>query len=305
MASPLSTLSAEQLANIAIAAQPQVAQGRVNSRIPLLAQADSRCFGVHIEQPIGPSLQWGETHRPFPLMSVIKPYLLLYLLQQHGMDQVFQWVGMTPSESSFNSLAQLKADQGWPRNPMINSGALVLSSHLPGQTGAECCEHLRHWLTQQANCQLWLDETLLGSVRQAGREPNHALIQYLTETEHLRAPDRTLDIYEHICCLSCQLTDLARLGRLLAFPSTAVNHRHRCAVNALMLTCGLYEASPDYAVRVGLPMKSGISGALLAIVPNQAVIATYSPALDTQGNPTAGLAFIEHLAADVSLSLFG
>jgi len=290
-------------------------QGQVAQRIPLLAEADPQWFAVAVRDQADRSHQLGEIDRPFPLMSVIKPLQLLYLLEHYGADQVFEWVGMQPSDAPFNSLDQLTADKGKPRNPMINSGAIALADKLPGQDGTDRCQRFNTWLNQQAGCCLKLDQLLLASVRSAGREPNQALVRCLNQTGGLRDPEAALDAYEQICCLSGTVCDLADLGSLLALdrsPITAqpvaaqpVVAQHRCIVNAIMLTCGLYEASATYAVRVGLPMKSGISGALVAVVPHQGTIACYSPALDRIGNPIAGIALVEMLSRQLQLSVFG
>lgn len=291
-------------------ARQQVTQGQVAKRIPFLAQADSRWFAVAIHADKNPYHSLGEVDRPFPLMSVIKPFQFLYLLEHYGAEQVLDWVGVAPSDAPFNSLNQLKADGGKPRNPMINSGAITLSDKLPGQDSTDRCQRFCIWLNQKAGCQLTLDQTMLASVRLAGREPNQALVHVLTETGRLYDAAVALDTYEQICCLSGTVHDLTSLGDLLAIDRSAIAPQqiaaqHRRTVNATMLTCGLYEASATYAVRIGLPMKSGISGAFLAIVPHQGTIACYSPALDRIGNSVASVALVETLSHQLQLSLFG
>ncbi|MBD2256937.1 glutaminase [Pseudanabaena sp. FACHB-2040] len=295
-------LDPAQLAAWAKEAAAKAAQGQVNTRISLLAQSDPAWFAAQIMTREG-TWSWGDTERVFPLMSVVKPFLLLYLLEHCGQEQVFRWVGMTPSDAPFNSLEQLIADGGWPRNPMINSGAIALSAHL-AEASQDATGHLCSWLNQQAGCDLRLDEDLLASVRQAGREPNQALLKVLVQAGQVQHSEAALDAYERACCLSGRIEDLAKLGKLLTFEQ-AVAYQHRCTVNALMLTCGLYEASSASAVRVGLPLKSGISGALLAVVPGWGAIAAYSPALDSVGNPVAALAWVKQLAQGLRLSVFG
>ncbi|WP_416676253.1 glutaminase [Egbenema bharatensis] len=300
----LQDLTQSQLEDWATQAIASAASGKVAQRIPLLAKTDPRWLAVEIHTQSGQRYALGETDRLFPLMSAIKPFLLLYLLEKFGRKTVFQWVGMMPSDQPFNSLNQLTSDRGRPRNPMINSGAIVLAGRLPGKTGSDRCQALCHWLNTQAGSQLHLDKAMLDSVRSAGREPNQALVRYLAETGYLAQPQVAIDTYEQICCLSGSVTDLSRLGNLLIDPYGSIAPHHRQTVNAIMLTCGLYEASPIYAVNVGLPMKSGISGALLAVIPQQGTIACYSPALDNVGNPIAGLHFVESLARHLQLSLF-
>lgn len=298
-------LTTAALSRWATQAQAQAAQGQVNQRILALASCDPHLWAVQVDLDGCDRFLGGDMHHSFSLMSVIKPFLLLYLLEQYGMEAVFEWVGTVPSDQPFNSLAQLQADGGFPRNPMINSGAIALSSHLPGSTGCDRADILRQWLNQQAGCQLAVDDHLLASVHTAGREPNQALVECLVQSGQIQSAEITLDAYERICCLSGSVQDLALLGRLLACESTTVQTAHRCAVNALMLTCGLYEASSTYAVQIGLPMKSGISGALVAIVPHQGAIAAYSPALDNQGNSIAALAFVRLVKQHLALSIFG
>jgi glutaminase len=237
-------------------------------------------------------------------MSVIKPFLLLFLLHHKSVETVFDWVGMQPSDMPFNSLNQLLIDRGFPRNPMINSGAIALADKLPGTTASERCRQLCDWLNQQANCQLSLDQSVLTAVQQSNRDANLALVESMSIAKVLQNPDLALDTYEQICCLAGRVADLAKLGNLLALDNQLAP-QHRRIVNAIMLTCGLYEVSGLYATRIGLPIKSGVSGALLAVVPQQGAIACYSPALDVVGNPVAGLAFVEQMAQELELSVFG
>lgn len=285
--------------------RPQSRQGQVMQRIPRLAQANPDWFAVAIHSTANAYHCVGEVDRPFPLMSVIKPFQFLYLLEHCGLEPVLTWVGITPSDAPFNSLEQLVADRGKPRNPMINSGAITLSDKLPGTTATERCQRLCAWLNQRAGCQLNLDQAMLQSVRSAGREPNQALVRYLVEVGALQDANIALDTYEQICCLSGTVSDLAGLGYLLAIDRGEVISQHRRTVNAVMLTCGLYEASANYGVQIGLPMKSGISGGLVAVVPQQGAIACYSPALDRIGNPVAGIALVDQLSSQLQLSLFG
>ncbi len=279
--------------------------GQLPTYIPVLADADPEWFAVHIRLVNGSHFSVSYVNRSFPLMSVVKPLLLLFLLEHLGMIAVFKRVGMLPSDQAFHSLTQLSADRGFPRNPMINSGAIALAALLPGATGAERCETLRQWLNQTAGCQLYLDEDVLASVRSLSNETNRAIAQLLAQAGYFADIDTALDTYNQICCLAGTVADLSRLGMLLAQTTPQIaNPAIQRTVNALMLTCGLYEASGEYAVRVGLPTKSGVSGALLAIVPGEGAIACYSPTLDAAGNPTAGLYLIEKLATELGLSLF-
>lgn len=299
----LAALTTEQLELWTEQARHKARYGQVMTRISRLTAVRADWFATCIDFQ-GQMELAGDTHCVFPLMSVIKPFVLLYLLELFGMENLFRWVGMQPSDAPFNSLDQLIADSGRPRNPMINSGAIALASRLPGANSYDRGQRLCTWLNAKADCHLKIDEATLASVRAEGRGVNQTIADTLMQQGYLAASEISLDTYEQICCLAGQVTDLARLGNLLAHESAAIAPQHRRTVNALMLTCGLYEASSTYAVRIGLPMKSGISGALLAVVPGQGAIACYSPALDAIGNPIAGLAFVEILAQRLELSVF-
>ena len=286
-------------------AKIQAKQGRLADRIPQLALANPGWFAVHICCKSGKTINFGDTACVFPLMSVIKTFSLLYLLEHFGAETVFGWVGVEPSDAPFNSLEQLIADRGYPRNPMINSGAITLADKLPGKDASNRTILFCQWLNQLAGCQLSLNEVMLASVRLTRSTSNEAIANYLAETGHLENLEIALDTYEQICSLSGQVEDLALLGKLLACENGCLSAQNRRIVNAVMLTCGLYEASAEFAVRIGLPMKSGIGGGLVAIVPGEGAIACYSPVLDNIGNPVGAIAFVEALAQELQLSAFG
>jgi glutaminase len=283
----------------------QAKQGQIPDRIPKLALANPNWFAVHICCESQKTISFGDTSCVFPLMSVIKTFSLLYLLEHLGAETVFGWVGVEPSQAPFNSLEQLVSDGGRPRNPMINSGAITLADKLPGKDAKIRTHLFCQWLNQLAGCQLHLDEAMLTSVRLTRSKANEAIANHLAQIGHLENLEIALDTYEQICCLSGGVEDLALLGKLLAFANSYISTQNRTIVNAVMSTCGLYEASAEWAVRIGLPMKSGIGGGLVAIVPNEGAIACYSPALDTVGNPVAGLVFMEALSQNLQLSIFG
>ncbi|MDZ8051531.1 MAG: glutaminase A [Aulosira sp. ZfuVER01] len=280
-------------------------RGRVADRTPRLNIANPYWFAVHICCATGQTYSAGDTSCVFPFMSVIKAFSLLYLLENFGAETVLQWVGVEPSQAPFNSLDQLIADRGHPRNPMINSGAITLADKLPGENASDRTQQFCQWLNQLAGSKLKLDELMLASVQLTRSPANKAIANYLAEAGYVENFGIALDTYEQICCLSGNAEDLAQIGKLLAYENGLISVKHRRIVNAVILTCGLYEASAEFAVRIGLPMKSGIGGGLLAIVPGEGAIACYSPALDTVGNPVAGLAFVENLAQQLELSIFG
>lgn len=301
----LAALTQAQLDALAVQAQTHTQYGQLPDYIPLLAQANHTWFAVQIQNVDSQVHSAGDVSLSFPLMSAIKPFVLLFLLEQLGAEAVFSRVGMEPSNEPFNSLKQLQADKGWPRNPMINSGAIALASLLPGQDGASRAQSLCEWLNEHANVKLVLNEQMLASVRSVPNERNHAIANLLAHFGYVDELETALDTYNYICCLSGTVADLASLGMLLVQSRKVIISENRRTVNALMTTCGLYQASGRFAVEVGLPTKSGVSGALISVVPSQGAIACYSPALDRAGNSKAGLFLLQQLTQALNLSVFG
>lgn len=304
LGSRLQQLTQEDLDQWVEQARFQTARGRLPDYIPLLAKVDRSTVAIHI-QTRDRCLRSGDVDRRFVLMSTIKPFVLLFLLEQLGMQAVFEHVGQRPSDQPFHSIAQLTVDRGYPRNPMINSGAIALAGLLVGIDGFSRCEQVRQWLNHLAGCHLTLDLAMLESVQSLSNESNRAIATMLYQSGYLTSGiELTLDTYNHLCCLSGTVEDLAKLGCSLALPHLQLCPQHQRTVNALMLTCGLYEASGESALRIGLPLKSGVSGTLLAVLPRVGAIAIYSPAIDMVGNSVAGLLILEKLVQQFNLSLF-
>ncbi|MBW4548008.1 MAG: glutaminase [Symplocastrum torsivum CPER-KK1] len=308
--SRLLNLTQAQLKTWVVQAQIQSQRGQLPEYIPLLAQANPFWFAVQFQCIDGQVHQFGNITLLFPLMSVVKPFVLLFLLEQLGAEAVFSRVGIEPSDEPFNSLKQLQADQGLPRNPMLNSGAIALASLLPGENAHSRCESLCLWLNHHSNSQLFLDESMLSSVRSVANERNRAIATLLSQSGYLDDVELALDTYNHVCCLSGTIADLASLGMLLAQCQKPIRLEHCRTVNSLMTTCGLYQASRRFAVEVGLPTKSGVSGAMVSVVPSQGAIAygtaqgaiaCYSPPLDQEGNSVAGVFLLQQLAQVLNL----
>ena len=180
----LNTLTQAQLDVWVEQARTYSQGGKLPDYIPLLALTDRTWLAVQIQTVAGQIYAAGDMSVTFPLMSVIKPFVLLFLLQQLG-TVVFSRVGMLPSDEPFNSLKQLEIDRGFPRNPMINSGAIANCSLLPGADAPSRCESLRQWLNQAAECQLFLDEQMLNSVRSLPNERNRAITSLLAASGYV------------------------------------------------------------------------------------------------------------------------
>jgi len=265
-------------------------KGQTAYYIPVLNQVNPEVFALQIHCLKGEILSWGDETVTFPLMSVIKPFLLLYLLTHLGEDAVFRRVGKQASSYPFNSLTQLQEDRGFPRNPMINSGAIALADLLAGETPESRCENLLLWLNEMGNCQLFLDRSVLESVHSYPNAHNQALSLELEKNGYISHRYLALETYNRICCLSGKIDDLANLGKLILASSFAE------IILEIMTNSGLYEASEKFAIEVGFPTKSGVSGALLSIVPQQGAIACYSPLLNEQGNSILGLNLLTYIS---------
>lgn len=270
--------------------------GSLPRYIPQLAQVDPRHMGIYVQSLERPGYGWGESY--VPLMSVIKPFVLLYALEQFGLVKIKTIVGDLPSDLPYNSVEQLQVDGGFPRNPMINSGAIALCSHFPGATGIAKCEQFCNWLNDYGQTQLFLDRQLLASVESLPNAINQNLTQLLAQSGYLGSSEAVaLDTYQRVCCLSSSLEDLVQLGLGLINSQAKIDLEHQLWVTELMQTCGLYEYSSAFSRLVKLPTKSGVSGVLLSLVPPQGAIAIYSPRLDSTGNSVVGMALLKRIAA--------
>jgi len=300
----LTALNTEQLHAWTSEAMTHARSGQLPDYIPRLSRASPHWFALQITGVDGQTHTLGDSCLEFPLMSIVKPFLLLYLLCQWGEESVFKRVGIEPSSEPYNSLSQLQHDQGWPRNPMINSGAITLASILSETDSTSGYQSLWNWLNYYGHCQLFLDERMLASVKSFPNPRNEAIARELATRGHLTEAVSALDTYNRLCCLSGTIVDLAHLGMLLLECPPPLQSSHCHTVKALMTTCGLYQASGRFAVQVGLPTKSGVSGAVLSVVPHLGVIACYSPPLNREGNSVAGLFMVEQIAKALDLSIF-
>jgi glutaminase len=300
----LSSLQPEQLEAWATEAINRSHSGQIPKYVPLLAQADRQELVVQIRAIDGQIFSFGNADKTFSLMSIVKPFVLLYLLCKLGETAVFDKVGCEPSELPFNSLTQLEIDKGKPRNPMINSGAIALASLMPGENAVTRCQNLLDWLNEQANSQLFVDDLMLYSVNVTPNQNNWDLALGMVESGALQDSKIALETYNRVCCLAGTVEDLAKLGMLLVNSFNPEISEHSRTVKALMATCGLYQASGRFAVRVGLPTKSGVSGAILSVIPREGAIGCYSPPLDKEGNSIGGLFLLEQIAKAVRLSVF-
>jgi glutaminase len=288
-------------------------RGDVATYIPELAGVDPKHFGIAVIDADGHAAVGGDGDVPFSIQSISKVFTLTLALGLAG-DRLWKRVGREPSGSAFNSIVQLEFERGIPRNPFINAGAiavtdLILSGHQPREVLGELLRFLRFLADDPS---ITIDEAVAASEQRTGFR-NAALANYMKSFGVIENPvDHTLGVYFHHCAIAMSCRQLAMAGRFLAYngrnPSTGlsvVQPERARRINSLMLMCGHYDGSGEFAYRVGLPGKSGVGGGILAIAPGKASIAVWSPGLDASGNSHLGRIALEMLTRRLGWSVFG
>ena len=299
--------------DIDTALRPRLGEGAVASYIPQLAKVDPKQFGIAVTTVNGETFVAGDADRMFSIQSISKVFMLTLALGKAG-EAIWARVGREPSGSAFNSIVQLEQEHGVPRNPFINAGAIVitdmvLSGHKPSEAIGELLRFMRYLADDET---ITIDETVAASERDNGYR-NRALANFMHGFGNLEHPvDHVLGVYFHQCALAMTCRQLARAGLFLANHGrdamsghTVVSNKRARRINALMLTCGHYDGSGDFAYHVGLPGKSGVGGGIMAIAPGIASIAVWSPGLNKVGNSALGAVALEMLAARTGWSVFG
>ena len=289
-------------------------EGAVARYIPALARVSGSHFGIALRTCDGVEASAGDGRVPFSIQSISKLFTLTLAMRHMSEDALWARIGREPSGNPFNSLVQLESEQGKPRNPFINAGAiavtdLILSRHQPREALGEILRFMQ-FLAQDTS--ITIDEAVAASEHRTGFR-NVALANYMKSFGVIDNPvEYTLGVYFHHCAISMTCRQLAVAGRFLAHsgrdPSTGlsvVQAERARRINAVMLTCGHYDGSGEFAYRVGLPGKSGVGGGILAVAPGRASIAVWAPGLDAAGNSHLGRIALERLTKRLGWSIFG
>ena len=287
-------------------------RGTVANYIPSLGKVDPKHFGISVVDENGAVFLAGDADVPFSIQSVSKVFTLTMALQKHG-DELWKRVGREPSGSAFNSIVQLENEGGIPRNPFINAGAIVVSDVVLAEADARSAigDVLRFVRMLASDDSITIDSEVANSEAATGFR-NVALANYMKSFGNMDPyVEGALKLYFHQCALSLSCRQLALAGRYLMHggrhPVTGeviVSPLLARRINALMLMCGHYDGSGEFAFRVGMPGKSGVGGGILAIVPGKASIAVWSPGLNTRGNSKLGTRALERLAEATGWSVF-
>ncbi|MBF0887388.1 MULTISPECIES: glutaminase [Gluconobacter] len=288
-------------------------RGAVANYIPPLARVDLNRFGMAVVGMDGETHTVGDAAVPFSVQSVSKVFSLSMALNAMG-EELWGRVRQEPSGSAFNSIIQLENEHGIPRNPFINAGAIVIADILVSRYGREnartrLLDFLRPLVDDPASIDI--DTDVARQERETGFR-NMALANYMRTFGNIRnVVEDTLDFYFHQCALTMSCQQLAQVGTYLMTgglnPLTGervMSERNAQTILALMMMCGHYDGSGAFAIRVGLPGKSGVGGGILAIAPGVASIAVWSPGLNAQGNSLLGTRALERLVQHTGWSVF-
>jgi glutaminase len=285
--------------------------GKLADYIPELAKADPDAFALAAVDTAGQAFEAGDCAREFTLQSVSKPFVYGLALGDHGRDEVRRRVGVEPTGDAFNSIIELEEQSHRPYNPMINSGAIAVSSLVRGADPAAKLLRVREMFAAYCGHPVAVDEKVLASEQNTAHR-NRAIAHLLRHFGVIESGiDAVLDLYFQQCSILMSTRDLALMAATLANggvqPVTGQRVLEAQFVRdllSLMFTCGMYDSSGEWAYTVGLPAKSGVSGGILAVVPGRLGIATYSPLLDRHGHSVRGMRAFAELSSTGGLSIF-
>lgn len=289
--------------------QSYIAAGKCADYIPELGKQDKSKLGISVFTKGGERYSVGDTKKRFTIQSISKVVTLSLALQMLGFSRVFENMNMEPSGDAFNSLVKLDLASNKPFNPMINAGAIATIGYLvPEVTFEEMLDYTRKICLDE---KIELDEKVFES-EMSHCSRNKAIAYLLKSKGALESDvDICLDRYTRMCSLGVTAESLAGFGLVLAnggrHPETGdrlMEEKTVRVVKTIMLTCGMYDGSGEFAVRVGIPSKSGVGGGILSVVEKEMGIGIYGPALDEKGNSIAGRHILEYLSRVLKLHIF-
>ncbi|NPC58370.1 glutaminase [Caenimonas soli] len=289
--------------------RPELGQaGHVANYIPALARVPAGQFGIALRTCDGDEAHAGDSTTPFSIQSISKLFTLTLGMRELG-ETLWERIGREPSGNPFNSLVQLEAEHGIPRNPFINAGAIAVADRLVSLFDAKA--EILSLLSSLCGDPVDFDEEVAASEAATGFR-NAALANFMKSFGRIDNDVGTvLDMYFHHCAIRMSCLQLARAAGFLCrdgvHPYTGaqiLSERQARRVNALMLTCGTYDAAGEFAFRIGLPCKSGVGGGIVAVVPDHLTLCVWSPALEPSGSSLLGIKALELFTAKTGLSIF-
>lgn len=287
--------------------RPYVNEGEVATYIPELAKADKNKLGIYV---VDGNLEYcaGDYEEKFTIQSVVKPLILLLALQNSGEEGVRRLVGVEATGKPFDTFNYTDlALKNEHINPMINAGAIALCTLISGDTYEEKTKNLLEFTRRLAkNDSLEIDRDVYLSEKKTGNK-NRALAYMLNAYKMIDEDvESLLDCYFCACSIKVNCRDLANIAFALSHSNGdgLISESDARFVNAILSTSGMYDGSGDFALKVGMPAKSGVGGGIMAVLPRRLGIGVYSPALDKNGNSVAGKKVLELLSGRMNLSIF-
>lgn len=284
-------------------------EGKVASYIPPLASVDPNKFGIALALPDGQCFVAGDATERFSIQSISKVITLTLALTLDS-EGLWKRVGREPSGSRFNSLVQLESERGIPRNPFINAGALVVTDLILDRIG-DAKRTVLELIREISGADDLSYDLDVAAGEQSTGDRNKAMAWFVRSFGNLNnPPDVVLDAYFHHCALSMSCLELAKAGVFLANGGVdvagrqVITRQHSKYINALMLTCGTYDAAGKFAYRVGLAAKSGVGGGIIAVLPGQFSVCVWSPGLGPSGNSLLGAKALRLLTERSGCSMF-
>ncbi len=284
--------------------------GSVADYIPELRWGDPNQLGIVVTSNYG-SIKAGDCGMEFTLQSIVKILTLMLALEDQGEEKVFSHVGSEPTGDPFNSIIKLETTSPRkPLNPMINAGAIAVCSLLSGQGVEGKMSRITSFISTIINREVGYSHAVHTSEKETG-DRNRALAYFMKDVGVLIGDvDEVLDLYFRCCSIELTCSELARIGYFLAMKGRLedgcqlVSKATVRLVTTFMVTCGMYNASGEFAIHVGIPAKSGVSGGILAVVPDTLGIGIYGPSLDDKGNSIGGVKLLQDLSKRWDLSIF-
>ncbi len=282
--------------------------GKVANYIPELEKADRKALGVCIVTKDKKIYSCGEYDTDFTMQSISKVVALLLALELLGEEKVFNHVGVEPTGDAFNSMIRLETQTSIPFNPMINAGAISVAGMLQGCISFE--EYLA-FIRKLCGREVGVNAQVYASEKATGLK-NRAIAYFLANDGVLQGKvEEVVDFYFKMCSVNVNAVDLARIGSILANGGVDIftgeryaQMQHAAIAKTLMFTCGLYDGSGAFAIKVGIPAKSGVGGGIMCAVDGKYGISVYSPALDKKGNSIWGIKVLEYLSQKLKLHYF-
>jgi glutaminase len=286
--------------------------GKVASYIPELAKSNPSDLGVYLITLDGQEFFAGNYDKNFTIQSISKILSLMLSLIDNG-EAVFEKIGMEPTGDGFNSIVNLELKSiHKPFNPMINAGAIATTSMIKGISNTEKIERILNLARKLSNnSNIKINEDVYSSEKSTG-DRNRSLAYFMKSYNLIdENVDDILDVYFKQCSIEMNCRDIANMGCVLANDGISTKTGERIVsknicriVKTIMSTCGLYDASGEFAVHIGIPAKSGVGGGILAAVPHKLGIGVYGPALDEKGNSIAGIQILRELSTKLDLNIY-